>query len=284
LEENGINSDNFYSGGYKTGCIFSPNNVNSGNINSPINKNELESLGFTYLSGTNGYYTSTGDAGICNFNGCCVECTTIGCSSTVNRACQNGGYLTYVITSYNACWTGNYNPTILTEMSNNMVCEVSGEVTEICSGAPIGSDDRCQEVSSHTFEIQGEVSYNEGFVCNVNKSELFDRFKTLNDGRTVNLIGFEGIVLFREITERTYYRLLNNQCSPIQMLESDKTSNDYLTLQECQNKIIICKTSADVNCDNFISRTELGISITKFLTGELSRSELGEIIQEWSLG
>ena len=35
-----------------------------------------------------------------------------------------------------------------------------------------------------------------------------------------------------------FYRLSNNQCSPVSILSSEKTDNDYLTLSECQSKII----------------------------------------------
>jgi hypothetical protein len=43
-----------------------------------------------------------------------------------------------------------------------------------------------------------------------------------------------------------------------------------------------CKTEADTNCDGTISRTELGIYITKWLNDEVSREVLGTVMQGWS--
>ena len=40
-------------------------------------------------------------------------------------------------------------------------------------------------------------------------------------------------------------------------------------------------TQADTNCDNIVSRTELGIAINKWVDGTFSRSELGTAIQSW---
>jgi hypothetical protein len=43
-----------------------------------------------------------------------------------------------------------------------------------------------------------------------------------------------------------------------------------------------CLTIADTNCDGTISRTELGIYITKWLNDEVSRDILGTVIQSWA--
>jgi len=45
--------------------------------------------------------------------------------------------------------------------------------------------------------------------------------------------------------------------------------------------IVICNTDADTNCDGIVSRSELGVSITKWISNQISRDELGEAIMAW---
>lgn len=42
-----------------------------------------------------------------------------------------------------------------------------------------------------------------------------------------------------------------------------------------------CNTIADTDCDNIVSRDELGISISDWIEGQISRDKLGEIIMAW---
>ena len=50
-----------------------------------------------------------------------------------------------------------------------------------------------------------------------------------------------------EPTEKIFYRLQNNQCNQISILESEKTINDYSTLQECESQRIIEPTQPGVS-------------------------------------
>jgi len=42
-----------------------------------------------------------------------------------------------------------------------------------------------------------------------------------------------------------------------------------------------CNTEADTNCDGVVSRDELGVSITQWINGAITRTKLGEIIVAW---
>lgn len=249
LEYNGINSDNFNAGGYKPLiCAFTPKDITP---TIPIYKNELESLGFTYISQEEGYITSTGgDAGLCNYDGCCAECWTgYGCSGSLNRACVNGGFEKYVKTGYNACWTGNYQSSKLNAIASKMDCFVEGTVNSLCTGEPVGASDRCTSFSQD-YSIKGIVSYSNGFICEVDlavlKAQLPRTMIQPSDGlnKTVEKIGITGTVKFKvkEVAPPeqpvVYYRFADNTCTEISILPSLKTENDYILLSDCEDKII----------------------------------------------
>jgi hypothetical protein len=42
-----------------------------------------------------------------------------------------------------------------------------------------------------------------------------------------------------------------------------------------------CNTISDTNCDGVVDRTELGVSISSWISGTLSRDKLGEVIMAW---
>jgi hypothetical protein len=48
-------------------------------------------------------------------------------------------------------------------------------------------------------------------------------------------------------TQQTYYRFSNNICSSVSILPSQKTSNDYSTLAECQSHIIVEEEGCTTN-------------------------------------
>ena len=240
LSMNGINPSSFSAGGYKTGCTFSPINANQNNI---LYQSELESLGFSYMAQEEGYHTSTGDAGLCGYDGCCASmCWSDNCGGNLNRACVNGGYGRYVVTGYNACWTGNYKSSLLNEMANKMTCNVKGSVNSLCSTSPVGASDRCVPFNQN-YNIQGKISYSSGFICEVDDQELFNQLpKTMiqpSDGRNVSVqkIGITGTVEFKLAIQKTFYRFENNLCTPVSILENAKLSNDYSTSAECQLNI-----------------------------------------------
>lgn len=52
---------------------------------------------------------------------------------------------------------------------------------------------------------------------------------------------------------------------------------------QCGYSTQTCLTSADVNCDNKISRDELGEFIDLWLSGSVSRSDLGVVISNWAI-
>lgn len=249
LEYNGLDSSNFNAGGYKPLiCAFTPKDITP---TIPIYKNELESLGFTYISQEEGYITSTGgDAGLCNYDGCCAECWTgYGCSGSLNRACVNGGFEKYVKTGYNACWTGNYQSSKLNTIASKMDCFVEGTVNSLCTGEPVGASDRCTSFSQD-YSIKGIVSYSNGFICEVDvavlKAQLPRTMIQPSDGlnKTVEKIGITGTVKFKvkEVAPPeqlvAYYRFADNTCTKISILPSLKTENDYLTLPECEFNIV----------------------------------------------
>lgn len=45
-----------------------------------------------------------------------------------------------------------------------------------------------------------------------------------------------------------------------------------------------CKTSADTDCNNAVDRTELGVHINKWISGTVTRTDLGQAIAAWSGG
>jgi hypothetical protein len=49
----------------------------------------------------------------------------------------------------------------------------------------------------------------------------------------------------------------------------------------CSSGTISCNTEADTDCDDTVSRAELGVSISDWINGEISRDKLGEIIIAW---
>ncbi len=47
-------------------------------------------------------------------------------------------------------------------------------------------------------------------------------------------------------------------------------------------KTVSCSTEADTDCNGIISRSELGVYISKWLSGQITRTKLGESIQVWA--
>jgi len=60
-----------------------------------------------------------------------------------------------------------------------------------------------------------------------------------------------------------------------------QTSTDCGDLCCVGGTCVTCNTEADTNCDGVVSRDELGVSITQWLNGEITRIKLGEIIVAW---
>jgi len=250
LEYNGIDSSNFNVGGYKPlVCVFTPKDITP---IVPLYSFELTNLGFIYMSQQEVSYSSRGgDAGLCNYNGCCAECWVgSGCSGTLNRACENGGFKVVTVTGYNACWTKTfYDSSKLNDIASKMDCFVEGTVNSICTGLPVGQSDRCISFTQD-YSIKGTVSYNNGFICEVDeailKSQLPRTMIQPSDGlnKTVEKIGITGTVKFKvkEVTPPeqpvTYYRFADNTCTEISILPSLKTENDYILLSDCEDKII----------------------------------------------
>ena len=108
-------------------------------------------------------------------------------------------------------WTSEdfLKPQKLNNMATKLVCNAKGKVNYLCHGAPIGSDDRCN-VYNYDYNVQGVVSYGAGFICNVDKEELFNQLpKTIvrQDGKTVSvgIIGIIGTVEFKLAEQKTKY-------------------------------------------------------------------------------
>jgi len=242
LEQNNIDSSKFSASGYKPlVCAFSPKNI----VDPPLYNNELKNLGFTYYPRTEGYYYSTGgDSRICGYDGCCAECWVgWGCGGDTNRACVS--FKKYKVTGQSACWTGNYQSSILSSFVSQMTCSVIGNVNSLCQKSPVGASDRCVPYS-YPYDIQGKVSYQSGnaFVCSVDRTKLFNKLPQTMirpDGRNVSvaLVGMSNPkVVFEIAQEKIFYRLSNNACNTITILENLKTEKDYITLAECEENII----------------------------------------------
>jgi len=50
--------------------------------------------------------------------------------------------------------------------------------------------------------------------------------------------------------------------------------------EECEN-LLQCNTDADTDCDGIVDRTELGVVMTDWINGQVTRIKLGEAIQAW---
>lgn len=136
------------------------------------------------------------------------------------------------IWSQRCAWLGDYNANKLVQMSGNMICEVSGNVNQVCNSVPLGSD--CTPIS-HDYFFEGKVSYilGNGFLCNLDGAK--EKLKSELGG---NFYGITGEVSFRFIQEKNFYRFENNQCTLITIKETERTINDFDTFSECQSKII----------------------------------------------
>lgn len=283
LEMNGINSDSFNAGGYKhLACVFTPKDITP---TVPLYNTELTNLGFAYMSESIYEKRFPGETTICGFSSgyCLSQGTRYGNYPTCCIPLEQN-----VVVGKNACWTKTtFDASKLNEMASKMTCNVKGDTALLCSTSPVGALDRCV-VSRINYNIQGKVSYNSGFVCEVNETELFNQLpKTMiqpSDGRNVSVakIGINELSTaeFKLAKQVTYYRLTNNLCSPVLIWENQKTANDYLTQSECQSKIVCL--NGDLDCSGTISRNELGVSVTKWLQGLINRENLSNTIQLWS--
>ncbi len=68
------------------------------------------------------------------------------------------------------------------------------------------------------------------------------------------------------------------------ILEGDYMFGDK-PIKSFQTQVIktrSCNTEADVDCDGIISRSELGLYISKWLGNQITRTKLGETIQAWA--
>lgn len=105
------------------------------------------------------------------------------------------------------------------EICENNICEerLCSEGDEKCEGYVIYA---CE---NNEWVWKGRVVAKCGLEC------MFDSDCQI-DYSCENNICVEGI--------KTFYRFSDNQCSSISILPSEKTPNDYLTLQECEGKVI----------------------------------------------
>ena len=78
------------------------------------------------------------------------------------------------------------------------------------------------------YILNGKVKWKDvnGFSCEVIPGEFSDSIIS------------SGTVDFKPAQMTTFYRLENNQCNQIQLMENLKTSSDYSSQSECQAKII----------------------------------------------
>lgn len=158
----------------------------------------------------------------------------------------------------------------------NYVCVVTGTANWLCTDSYVKAD-RCQSYNKQFIWI-GSVTLDEQqatgttarpFVCNINASDVSAFKNTLpttftrpSDGatRNTNYFGFDQgsvqVVFYPKpvVIEQpmTYYRFSNNNCTSTLILPSQKTTDDYSTLAECQTHInntctSNCNPPSDVN-------------------------------------
>jgi len=238
IQLNGIDSTQFSLGGHLDICAFSPKNL----IETPIYKNELESLGFKYYQKTEGYWTYVGDyRSVCGFP--CPECQTYGCDKYSNRCCQ--AFIKFVPTSEHACWEGlgTITQTNLNSHIPKLTCSVTGTVTQLCEGNQIIST-HCTP-HNQPYDIQGVVrTIGTGYYCEIDMTELNNLLPSqimIPSRDTLQPRGIIAVsnpkVIFELAQQKTFYRLENNLCVPITIMENAKTSNDYETLIECKENM-----------------------------------------------
>ena len=128
--------------------------------------------------------------------------------------------------------------------TDKLTCSVKGTVNQLCEGNQIIST-HCTP-HNQPYDIQGIVRVGEGgYYCSIDRSKLYEQFPSgimIPSRDTLQPIGIINVVspqvIFKFAEQKTFYRLDNNLCTPIVLLENAKTTNDYDSLYECNQNVI----------------------------------------------
>ncbi len=90
---------------------------------------------------------------------------------------------------------------------------------------------------------------------------------------------------FGSTTIKNFNNIIINVCAPIcvRPINLCQITSSNGCGGNC-NWNVIKKTIVDTNCDNTVSRTELGVGINDWIAGTLTRENLGASIQAWANG
>ena len=130
-------------------------------------------------------------------------------------------------------WMVDTNKAKMQELASKMVCKAYGNIIRVNNDGGSSSE---VDINKN-YQIQGVVSVanfgdGDSFVCTIPQDEI-----NKLSGWNYRIIG-DGKLDFRLAESKQFYRLSNNVCSQVSILENQKTANDYMAQSECESKII----------------------------------------------
>lgn len=151
--------------------------------------------------------------------------------------------------------------------TGNATCELNNVGTPVFTYQPTTRHDDWAKGSLHCF-VKVYIDASQcGSYC---------------EWMTLNSINILAQIPIKGYETADYYTFSNNQCDLVNKRVTQKTSNDYLTLSECQSHITAtCKTDADTNCNNQVSDLEVLSYINKWVNNQITDSQVLSGIQAW---
>ena len=169
-------------------------------------------------------------------------------------------------------WQDYYTKNIT---DKNVGCKFKGNVI----AKVVGIDPNClqctpatdkyvkQDISPSSYDVFGEVVVDSvggtsQLGCNLNK-EGYDKihFNSVQDIGDQTILIIKGSIEFAVANFIEVYRFQNNTCNVLKIVSEDRKANDYDSLQQCQNNIIVFNQTNNT-FQNLSINSTINITIT----------------------
>jgi len=254
-------------------------------VNRYIEGYNEESVFICNSDGTIGIYCQTAGA-LININNlnmypCNIEAVifrtsdlSYGTDSAIAYSDTCGNTLTAYGESEIICSSGEHNP----PPGNLIDITLPGQITHE-TWTPVGESKLYfySEITLIVYQdfVEGSCSTTY-FVFNYNKYNVLTTPTHLYSDDTMAIACLS--------TPKTCSELGGTICDSTQTCSTGSFTSASDTTRCCVGGICEtqpCNTDADTDCDGIVSRDELGVSITQWINGEITRTKLGEIIVAW---